>query len=62
MELGNHHRNFKKEVIRDIDSVPERVGPPLVEAPSSVMEYFRDWLVKDGYPWWPYWTHILSWW
>jgi aryl sulfotransferase len=26
------------------------------------MEYFRDWLMKDGYPWWPYWAHILSWW
>ena len=60
--LYNHHRNFKKEVIRDIDSVPERVGPPLGEAPSSVIEYFRAWLMKDGYPWWPYWTHILSWW
>ena len=60
--LYNHHRNFKMEVIRDIDSVPERVGPPLGEAPSSVLEYFRDWLAKDGFPWWPYWTHILSWW
>ena len=18
--------------------------------------------MKDGYPWWPYWEHILSWW
>jgi aryl sulfotransferase len=60
--LYNHHRNFKMEVIRDIDSVPERVGPPLGEAPSSVLEYFRDWLAKDGFPWWPYWPHILSWW
>lgn len=60
--LYNHHRNFKTEVIRDIDSVPERVGPPLGEAPSSVLEYFRDWLAKDGFPWWPYWPHILSWW
>jgi Sulfotransferase domain. len=60
--LYNHHRNFKKEVIRDIDWVPERVGPPLGEAPSSVIEYFRDWLTKDGYPWWPYWSHIQSWW
>jgi aryl sulfotransferase len=60
--LYNYHKNFKKEVIRDIDNVPERVGPPLGEAPSSVIEYFRDWLMKDGYPWWPYWAHILSWW
>ena len=60
--LYNHHRIFKKEVIRDIDSVPERVAPPLGDAPTSVVDYFRDWLKKDGYPWWPYWEHILSWW
>jgi aryl sulfotransferase len=51
-----------KEVIQDIDRVPERVGPPLGVAPLSVIQYFRDWLAQDGYPWWPYWTHILSWW
>jgi len=60
--LYNHHRNMKKEVIQDIDRVSERVGPPLGEAPSSVIQYFRDWLMKDGYPWWPYWRHVLSWW
>ena len=60
--LHNHHRNFKKEVIRDIDNVSERVGPPLGEAPASVLEYFREWLAKDGLPWWPYWSHIMSWW
>jgi aryl sulfotransferase len=60
--LYNHHRNFKKDVIQGIDSVPERTGPPLGEAPSSVLEYFHNWLANDGYPWWPYWDHVLSWW
>ena len=60
--LYNHHRIMKKDVIQSIDSVPERTGPPLGEVPSSVVEYFRNWLMKDGYPWWPYWAHVLSWW
>lgn len=60
--LYNHHRNMLKEVIQDIDNAPGRTGPPLGVAPSSVVQYFRDWLAKDGYPWWPYWAHILSWW
>lgn len=60
--LYNHHRILKKDVIQSIDSVPERIGPPLGDAPSSVIDYFRDWLTKDGYPWWPYWEHVLSWW
>ena len=60
--LYNHHRNMRKEVLQDIDNLSERTGPPLGEAPSSVIEYFRAWLAKDGYPWWPYWSHIRSWW
>jgi aryl sulfotransferase len=60
--LYNHHLNFKKDVIRDIDSVPWRTGPPLGDATASILQYFRDWLAGDGYPWWPYWEHILSWW
>ena len=60
--LYNHHRNFKDDVIQDIDGVQERVGPPLGTAPPSILQYYRDWLTKDGYPWWPYWEHILSWW
>ena len=60
--LYNHHLKFKKDVIRDIDNVPERVGPPLGYVSTSVDQYFRDWLARDGYPWWPYWEHILSWW
>jgi aryl sulfotransferase len=60
--LYNHHRILKKDVIESIDSVPERIGPPLGHVTSSVIEYFRSCLDKDGYPWWPYWEHILSWW
>jgi aryl sulfotransferase len=60
--LYHYHRNLKDDVIRDIDRVPGRTGPALGEAPSSVLDYFREWLLKDGRPWWPYWPHILSWW
>lgn len=60
--LYNHHRKFKKVLIRGIDEVSERVDPPLGDAPPSVLQYFREWLKKDGYPWWPYWEHIHSWW
>lgn len=60
--LFNHHCIMKEDTIQSIDSVPERTGPPLGEAPSSVIDYFRNWLSKDGYPWWPYWEHIRSWW
>ena len=60
--LYNHHLKMKEDVIQSIDAVPERTGPPLGYAPDSVLPYFRDWLERDGYPWWPYWGHIRSWW
>lgn len=60
--LYNHHRNMKQDVIESIDSVPERNGPPLGIASTSILQYFRDWLTKAGYPWWSYWEHVSSWW
>ncbi|MBN1810627.1 MAG: sulfotransferase domain-containing protein [Anaerolineae bacterium] len=58
----HHHLNMKPDVVQSIDAAPGRVGPPLGYAPESVLQYFRDWLTKDGYPWWPFWEHVLSWW
>jgi aryl sulfotransferase len=26
------------------------------------LQYFLDWLDRDGYPLWPFWEHIASWW
>lgn len=26
------------------------------------MAYFRDWLSGDGYPFWPFWENLRSWW
>lgn len=60
--LYNHHRTMKPEVITGIDAVPERTGPPLGTAEDSVLDYFREWLARDGYPWWPFWEHVRSWW
>lgn len=60
--LYNHHANFKADVIASIDAAPWRVGPPLGQVSESVLTYFREWLERDGYPWWPFWEHIRSWW
>jgi len=60
--LHNHHANFKPGVVRKIDSVPHRTGPPLGETPPAILPYFRRWLHGNGCPWWPYWQHVRSWW
>jgi aryl sulfotransferase len=38
------------------------VGSPMGPPPESVVEYFSEWLAKDGYPFWPFWENIRSWW
>lgn len=60
--LYNHHAKFKKEALNDINRVNKPKSPILKQAPDTPLEYFRDWLRLDGYPWWSFWDHILSWW
>jgi aryl sulfotransferase len=38
------------------------VGPPIERPPTDVREYFRDWLARDGHPFWPFWENVRSWW
>ena len=45
-----------------INETPGRVGPPMQRPPASVHQYFIDWFEKDGYPIWPFWENVRSWW
>ena len=31
-------------------------------ATASITQYYHDWLDKNGFPWWPFWENIQSWW
>lgn len=58
----NHHVNFMPIAYELMNETPGRVGPPLMAPRSDVRRYFHEWLDRDGYPLWPYWSHIQSWW
>lgn len=58
----NHHRSLTQRVLDVINNTPDRVGPPLGPANDDVRQYFIEWLEKDGYPVWPFWSHVRSWW
>lgn len=62
LSLYNHHLNFKTGISHFVYEMPGIIVPSRGDSPESVLHYFRDWLMKDGYPWWPYWEHIFSWW
>ena len=58
----NHHLNANDLWYEILNDSPGRVGPPIDKPKDSVVEYFRDWLEKDGFPIWSYWENIGTWW
>ena len=45
-----------------LNDTPGRVGPPIEPPHGDIVAYFRDWLEKDGYPFWSFWENIKTWW
>jgi aryl sulfotransferase len=60
--LHNHHINANQQWYDALNDTPGRVGPPIVPPPEDVVIYFREWLEKDGYPFWSFWENVRTWW
>ncbi len=60
--MYNHHANANAMWYGALNDTPGRIGPPIDPPPESVRDYFRDWLAKDGYPFWSYWENVRTWW
>jgi aryl sulfotransferase len=63
--MHNHHARFKSDFYETFRDNPRRgpdAGPVLGPPTDDVAQYFREWLADDGYPWWPFWENIRSWW
>jgi aryl sulfotransferase len=58
----NHHTSANGEWYKLLNDTPGRVGPPIGKPSASIRQYYHDWLDKDGYPFWPCWENIKSWW
>jgi aryl sulfotransferase len=58
----NHHAKGNEDFYKTLNDSPGLIGPPMPRCTQPVLEYFRDWLEKDGYPWWSLWENIRSWW
>jgi aryl sulfotransferase len=58
----NHHKNLTSLAYAALNEAPGRVGPPLEPPTNDVRQYFHDWLDNDGFPLWPFWSHVQSWW
>jgi aryl sulfotransferase len=60
--MHNHATNFVPQFYDVINSVPGRVGPPLMHPEPDVTEFFRRWLAEDGHPFWSFWDNVRTWW
>ena len=60
--MFNHHANANQLWHDTLNDSPGRVGPPLERPPADIRDYWRDWLDRDGHPFWPFWENVRSWW
>ena len=60
--LYNHHANANQLWYDALNETPGRVGPPIERPVEDIREYWRDWLTRDGYPFWSFWDNIRTWW
>ena len=60
--MYNHHTSANALWYEALNDTPGLVGPPIGPPPDSVLQYFDDWLERDGHPFWPFWKNLRSWW
>ncbi len=60
--LYNHHVNANAVWYAALNDTPGRVGPPIEPPPADIRQYWRDWMDKNGFPFWPFWENVRSWW
>jgi aryl sulfotransferase len=60
--MHNHHSRANDLWYQLLNETPGLVGPPIERPTSDVRRYFLDWLERDGWPFWPFWENIASWW
>ena len=60
--MHNHHFNANNFWYEALNDTPGRVGPPIEKPVSDIVQYYNDWLDKDGFPFWSFWENVSSWW
>lgn len=60
--LYNHHVKANDAWYAALNDTPGLVGEKIERPTLDVVPYFRQWLDRDGYPFWSLWENIRSWW
>jgi aryl sulfotransferase len=62
MSLYNHHTKANDVWYQTLNETPGLVGAPMPRPAAGIQPYFDEWLNRDGYPFWPFWSHARAWW
>jgi aryl sulfotransferase len=60
--LYNHHLNANEAWYGALNDTPGLVGPRIGKPTGDIVQYFREWLMWNGYPFWPMWENVRGWW
>lgn len=60
--MYNHHITANDVWYEALNDTPGRVGPAIEKPVSSITQYYHEWLDGDGYPFWPLWENVRTWW
>lgn len=57
-----HHHSIFTDAAYQIMNPPDRTWPEFPRPDPDIRKAYNDWLDKDGYPVFPFWSHVQSWW
>ncbi len=60
--MYNHHRNANEIWYQVLNESPGLIGPKIEPPVDSIRDYFHQWMEQDGFPWWPFWDNVNTWW
>jgi len=60
--MHHHHASMTEQFFDAVNNTPGLVGPSLGPPRNDIVAYFHEWLDGDGFPFWPFWSNIQSWW
>ncbi|HEY1124967.1 MAG TPA: sulfotransferase domain-containing protein [Sphingobium sp.] len=60
--LHRFHSNFRPLYLRLLNNFRGEMGREFQPADPDIARYYRTWLEQDGQPFWPFWSHVKSWW
>ena len=61
--MYNHHFHLNDVLYDGLKALPQPWGP-VIGRPHThdLRAYFLDWFHNDGYPFWPFWDNLRTWW